>query len=139
VSGLIAGAEGDGPADAVGGLAVVPLLVGDDAEQVQGVGVVGSGAEDVAVQPGGPVEAAAAVLLQANGKVVAHEISSPRALVCGTMGGRQPGAQTGRPGAVGPVRRLLGGAASPDYRFLQGEHGWRKPAMNKGNGVSRQT
>jgi hypothetical protein len=42
---------------------VVPLLVGDDAEQVQGVGVVGPGAQDVAVQPGGLVQAAAAVLL----------------------------------------------------------------------------
>jgi hypothetical protein len=43
-----------------------------DAEQVQGVGVFGLGPEDVTVQPGRLVEAAAAVLLQAEGKLVVH-------------------------------------------------------------------
>jgi hypothetical protein len=46
--------------------------MGDDAQQVQGVGVVGLGAEDRAVPPGCLGQEAALVLLQAEDKVVVH-------------------------------------------------------------------
>ena len=72
VVGGLAGVAGDGPADQLGGAAVVALLQGDDAEQVQGVGVLGLGCQDVAVQPGRFLEAATLVFLQAEGKFVAH-------------------------------------------------------------------
>jgi hypothetical protein len=72
VIGSIRGVEGDGPADALGGLTVIALLMGDNAQQVQGVGVVGLGVEDIAVQPGCLGQAPALVLLQAEGKVVVH-------------------------------------------------------------------
>jgi hypothetical protein len=42
------------------------------ARQVQGVGVVGLGAEDVAVAPDGLGQQSALVFLQADGKLVVH-------------------------------------------------------------------
>ncbi len=72
VLGGIPGVHGDGPPDALGGLTVISLLVCDDAKQVQGVGVVGFGAEDVAVPPGRLGQEAALLLLQAEAEVVAH-------------------------------------------------------------------
>jgi hypothetical protein len=68
----IAGVEDDGPPDALGSLTRISLLMGDDAKQVQGVGVVGLGAQDVAVQPDCLAQAPALVFLQAEGKVVVH-------------------------------------------------------------------
>jgi hypothetical protein len=43
-----------------------------DAQQVQGVGVVGSGAEDALVAPDGLAQQSALVFLQAKGKLVVH-------------------------------------------------------------------
>jgi hypothetical protein len=68
----IAGAQGDGAADALGGLTVISLLLCDDTQQVQGVGMVGLAAEEIAVQPGRLAQAPALVLLQAEGKVIVH-------------------------------------------------------------------
>jgi hypothetical protein len=64
--------QGDGPPDVLGSLTVIPLLMQIDAQQVQGVGVVGLGAEDAAVPPDGLGQQSALVLLQANGKLVVH-------------------------------------------------------------------
>jgi hypothetical protein len=72
VIGGTTGSQGNGPADALGGLAVIALLMQGDAQQVQGVGVVGLGAEDVAVSPGRLVQQSALVFLQAEGKLVVH-------------------------------------------------------------------
>jgi hypothetical protein len=51
---------------------VISLLMESDAKQVQGVGVVGLGAEDVAVAPGGLGQQSALVFLQTEGKLVVH-------------------------------------------------------------------
>jgi hypothetical protein len=49
---------------------MLAALMRDHAEQVQGVGVVGPGGQDLVVQPGRLVEAATAMLLQ--GQDVGH-------------------------------------------------------------------
>jgi hypothetical protein len=51
---------------------VIALLVESDAQQVQGVGVVGLGAEHAAVPPDSLGQQAALVFPQANGKLVVH-------------------------------------------------------------------
>jgi hypothetical protein len=72
VIGGIAQVQGDGPPDALGSPMVISLLMESDAKQVQGVGVVGLGAEDAAVPPDGLGQQSALVFLQANGKLVVH-------------------------------------------------------------------
>jgi hypothetical protein len=64
--------QGDGPPDTLGSLTVIPLLMASDAKQVQGVGVVGLGAEDAAVAPDGLGQQSAPVFLQGEGKLVVH-------------------------------------------------------------------
>ncbi len=51
---------------------MLSLLMESDAEQVQGVGVVGLGAEDVAVPPDGLGQQSALVFLQAERKLLVH-------------------------------------------------------------------
>jgi hypothetical protein len=68
----IAGLQGDGSPDALSGLTVISLLMQGDAKQVQRVGVIGLGVQDVAVLPGRLGQEAALVLLQAEDKLVVH-------------------------------------------------------------------
>jgi hypothetical protein len=72
VIGGIPEVQGDGPPDTFGSLMVISLLVESDAQQVQGVGVVGLGAEDAAVAPDGLDQQSALVFLEAEGKLVVH-------------------------------------------------------------------
>jgi hypothetical protein len=51
---------------------VISLLMERNAQQVQGVGVVGLGVEDVAIAPDCVVQQSALVFLQAEGKLVVH-------------------------------------------------------------------
>jgi hypothetical protein len=51
---------------------VISLLMESDAQQMQGVGVVGLGPEDAAVAPDGLGQQSALVLLQTEGKLVVH-------------------------------------------------------------------
>jgi hypothetical protein len=53
VIGGIPQVQSDGPSDTLGSLMVLSLLMECDAKQVQGIGVVGSGAEDAAIPPDG--------------------------------------------------------------------------------------
>jgi hypothetical protein len=72
-----------------------------DAQQVQGVGVVGLGAEDAAVAPDGVGQQSALVFLQAEGKLIVH--------------GDALSILTG--GNCLPVRGLPGGMTSPAALF----------------------
>jgi hypothetical protein len=51
---------------------VISLLMESDAQQVQGVGVVGLGAEDAAVAPDGLGQQSALMFLQPQRKLVVH-------------------------------------------------------------------
>ena len=64
VVGGLAGVAGHRPADQLDGPPVVALLVGDDAEQVQGLAVSRLLAQDALVEPGRLRETALAMMLQ---------------------------------------------------------------------------
>ena len=66
------GIRSDGPTDPFGGPRQVALLVGHDAQQVQGIGVVRSGGQEVTIRFGRLLQETALVLLDGQRQFVGH-------------------------------------------------------------------